>query len=788
MKHIFTYLLISFIPAFIFAQNATISGKVTDEKQEPLFPANVIIDASKGWATQTDFEGRFTLSVPEGRHKIAFSYLGKETVEKEVSVSAGETHTINVKLATTAKELQIVTVTGGKYEKSFGEEIVSIEVVSPHIIENNIAQATEVLNRVPGYTQIGESPSIRGGSSFAAGASSRILFLIDGVPQLSPENGAIFFETMPLENIQQIEVIKGASSALYGSGALNGIINFRTAWPTDSVPFRRITSAIGVYQKFTSNLISSKNDREHRMKNPDWWWKEYNHLPVFINKTYEHRQKFEKVDLVLGAHYRHDHGFRKDNEIDRFRINGKIRHVSKKIEGLIVGSGWNFAYEEGGQFFLWSGLDERALLPSDPLNTPNILNPNQGVDVRTDVVQRRISVTPFVTYYDKKENRHQINTRYYNNQSTNFGLEQMLTNHIYGEYTFSKENVGRGLNVISGLSGFYTKTEGITFGDVDYGAYNLGAFVQAERKFFEKLTVSGGLRAEFNQIDSITPQNKLPMLSFLKKDGPVKSPVKPVIRFGANYEVVKGTYIRGGFGQGFRVPTINEYFINTQRGLQVVPNPTLLPEAGWNAELGIKQGVKVGGWTGFFDAVGFLTRYNDMIEFELQSFLGPIQAVNVDDAQISGFELSALGQGSLFGYPLNFLAGYSFINPILLNPTESRRLIYPETYQYLNYRSKHSVKADIETTVKKFTFGFSSLYNSHIINMPVTQTLVAGITDYRELNNRGFLVFDIRSKFEINQSSNVAFVVKNLFNNEYSMRPGILEAPRNYSIQYQYAF
>jgi outer membrane receptor protein involved in Fe transport len=788
MKQFFTYYILLLFPLLLTAQNGTIIGKVTDERNADLFPANVIIDASKGWATQTDFDGNYSLSLPEGNYKIVFSYLGKQTVEKDVRVIANETTTINARLLASEQQLQIVTVTGGKYEKSFGEEIVSIEVVSPHIIENNIAQASEVLNRVPGYTQIGESPSIRGGSSFAAGASSRILFLIDGVPQLSPENGAIFFETLPLENIQQIEVIKGASSALYGSGALNGIINFRTAWPTDTVPYRRITSAIGVYQKFTSNLIKSKNDRDNRMKNPNWWWSEYNHLPVFMNKTYEHRQKFKKVDLVLGAHYRHDQGFRKDNEIDRFRINGKIRHVSKKIEGLTVGTSWNFAYEEGGQFFLWSGLDERALLPSDPLNPPNIIARENGIDVRTDYVQRRISVAPFVTYYDKKENRHQINTRYYNNQSTNFGLEEMLTNHVYGEYTFSKDYVGKGINLITGVSGFYTSSYGKTFGEIAYDASNVGAFIQVEKKFFDKLTFSGGLRTEFNKVDSILPQNKLPMLSFLKPDGPVTSPVKPLLRFGTNYEVVKGTYLRAGFGQGFRVPTINEYFVNTKRGLEVVPNPNLIPESGWNAEFGIKQGVKVGEWAGFFDFVGFYTRYNDMIEFELQSFAGPVMAENIDDAQISGFEASALGQGSLLGIPFNFLAGYSFINPILLNPSEDRKVTYPETYKYLNYRSKHTVKIDIEATVKKFTFGFSSLYNSHMINVPVTQILIIGVTDYRERKDKGFLVFDSRVKYDINEKSSAAFVVKNLFNAEYSTRPGLIEAPRNYSLQYQFSF
>lgn len=62
-----------------------------------------------------------------------------------------------------------------------------------------------------------------------SGARSQIL--VDGMSTLNPKTGEINWNTVPLENIEQIEVIKGASSVLYGSSALNGIINIRTARP-----------------------------------------------------------------------------------------------------------------------------------------------------------------------------------------------------------------------------------------------------------------------------------------------------------------------------------------------------------------------------------------------------------------------------------------------------------------------------------------------------------------------------------------------------------------------------
>jgi len=779
MNKFILLILIQSIIFFAHAQNATIKGRVYDDKNEGLFSANIVVDASKGWATQSDFDGNYSLSVPAGKYYVLVSYIGKKDIIKEVTLVAGETITLDFLMPISDIELNIVTITGGKYEKQFGEEVISMEVLPSSIIQNSVSQSGEALNKVPGYTQLGESPSIRGGGGWSSTASSRTLFLVDDVPQNSPENGGIFMETLPLENLKQVEVLKGVSSALYGSSALNGVINFRTSWPTDTVPYRRITTGIGMYQKFTSNLMKSKNEKENRMEDPMWWWDDYNHLPVFMNTTYEHRQRFKNLDFVLGAHYRHDQSFRKDNETDRFRINGKIRHIFKKVEGLSIGTAWNYVYEDGGQFFFQSGSDELSLIPSDPADLLNS-------DVRTDYVYKRISVSPFLNYFDKKDNKHSLKTRYYNNQSTNFGLESILTNHIYGEYTFSKDFKSLGVTLTSGASGSFTKTSGNTFADGKHTATNASLFTQAEKRFFGKLTISGGIRVEYNQVDDIKPMNKLQFLSLFKKDGYIKSAYKPLVRFGANYEVIKGTFLRASFGQGFRVPTINEYFIETKRGISVIPNPDLIPEAGWNTEIGIKQGVKVGNWQGYFDVAGFYNAYIDLIDFEFGNTLA-VQAQNLDDAYIAGFEFSALGQGELFTYPFQFLVGYSFINPILKDPSEQRKLLYPDTYQYLNYRSKHNFKMDIESTIKKITMGISGIYVSNMINIPATRG-VNGITEFREANDKGYFTLDVRLKYNFTKKTNLAFIAKNVFNAQYMQRPGILEAPRNYTIQFSHEF
>ena len=57
--------------------------------------------------------------------------------------------------------------------------------------------------------------------------------MVDEMPMLSADAGDVKWNYLPLENLEQVEIIKGASSALFGSSALNGVINLRTAYAKD---------------------------------------------------------------------------------------------------------------------------------------------------------------------------------------------------------------------------------------------------------------------------------------------------------------------------------------------------------------------------------------------------------------------------------------------------------------------------------------------------------------------------------------------------------------------------
>lgn len=82
-----------------------------------------------------------------------------------------------------------------------------------------------MLEKVPGVNYIDGQVSVRGGSGFAYGAGSRVMVLIDNMPALQYDSGYPNWSNIATETIGKVEVLKGAGSALYGSAAMNGVIN-----------------------------------------------------------------------------------------------------------------------------------------------------------------------------------------------------------------------------------------------------------------------------------------------------------------------------------------------------------------------------------------------------------------------------------------------------------------------------------------------------------------------------------------------------------------------------------
>jgi outer membrane cobalamin receptor len=302
---LFTLAILLFVSAAVLAQDATLSGTVRDKKNGeslPIVSVSVQIGEQRRGA-ETDFDGLYSLKVPAGTHTVTFSLVGYEAVKETVTVSAGETKTLDVSLGESSNLLETVVVTGTKFEQKLGEQTVSLEVIKSNLADrvNNTA-IDQTIEKVPGVTVIDGQANIRGGSGFSYGAGSRVMLLMDDLPILTADAGFPRWSFLPVENMEQIEIIKGASSALYGSSALNGIINIRTAYPK-SEPVTKFSMFSGIYQNPRNNNYYVYDKTTKAVKDTlqkAWWGNEQPHEEGF---SFAHRQKFGQLDFVTGGYF-----------------------------------------------------------------------------------------------------------------------------------------------------------------------------------------------------------------------------------------------------------------------------------------------------------------------------------------------------------------------------------------------------------------------------------------------------------------------------------------------------
>ena len=151
--------------------------------------------------------------------------------------------------------------------------------------------------------------------------------MVDGQPLLSAELSDVKWNFMPIENAEQIEVIKGSASVLYGSGALNGVINMRTAYPKGNKPYTAISLISGVYDQPRIDSMRWFDPDSDEKLSPQ---------PMFMGLYFAHRQKLHKnFDLVLGGNFHLENGFIKDVDERRFRINFNTRYRHPGSDGKI---------------------------------------------------------------------------------------------------------------------------------------------------------------------------------------------------------------------------------------------------------------------------------------------------------------------------------------------------------------------------------------------------------------------------------------------------------------------
>lgn len=791
-----------------FGQNGTLVGTITDsETNEPLIGANVILGTN---GVTTDIDGKYTIKLPAGKQKVKYSFIGYEAKTKEVEVEAGVTVRENVKLKTESFEQQTVVISASLYEKRIEEETVSVGVVSKENMQDRNAQDIgEAINKTAGVQIQDGQVTIRGGSSYSYGVGSRTAVMVDGMSMMSADLGDAQLKFAPMENAEQIEVVKGSASVVYGSSALNGVVNVLTAWPKSEKPSHQINTNISVYD------VTPREDQQ--------WWSEFSTRGA-LNLTYQFNQKVGRTDVVVGSNIYNHRSYLEENDSFRVRFNVKTRVHHKKIKGLNYGANWNLMFEQDERFFFAQDLDTNAYRQLD------------GSDDR----YLRMNVDPHLHYMDSSGNRHSADFRwFYIHRFGNGDDPDAITNQFIENYQYQKTwdwnknfkeggkymqsvilTTGLPLNLGISTSNLYPGTRETYSGAIYLqGEYKLNwSGKAAARRAREKrngitdtirgLSLVGGVRYEILGVEEDFEAGL------------------PVFRTGLNYQFARASFLRASYGQSYRMPSVAERYVSNDLfgALAIIPNRELVPETGWSFELGLTQGVKISDWKGGFDLAFFWQQYQNFVEYrfvnvstdpELFADLPPQFFVglfpnNIDNARVAGIEIGWTGSGRIGPVTLTPSIGYTYTYPVNLDSSGVdafnylgnmfedmfRRVPDDRLRNILQFRSRHLFVGDLSLSWKGISLGGSVYYGSYpevipdLFNQAIT--IIIGddeaLSRYEEDHKEGDWVFDIRAGYRINDKFKVGFIVKNLTNHFYALRPSRPEPIRNYTLQLSVKF
>ena len=544
--------LLFFMLCYSTALNATsISGTVKDNNKKALTAVQVTAKGT-GISTLTDTRGKFTLNLPADLKSatLEFKLRGYHRFEKHILV--GKTRGgLDILLIPQEYLLHTVSVTATNIETEALAVPASERSISKFEIQEKIPEnVVESLSDTAGVHFIGSggftiTPSIRGL------ARRRVLVLVDGNRITSDRRAGTSIGIVPPELVERIEVVRSASSVLYGSDAIGGVINILTKPSDQPSPGKN---------SFNLNY-SSVNKRINTGLSLD---KKFGKWDIFGGFQYSNADDYKTQDeTIYHSGYKYTNGLlgilfnSEKRDFYLGYVGGFGKDVGKPVRTNNPNS-YSVVPDESEQI-IRLGYSEKSLVKNSSLDFSLFLNPSTYNLDKLDLIKNTVQSSY--------------------NEALNLGLKSTL-----------KKNPGEAFSYQLGLEWFSRQNvemenrEGprdnlkITYPLKDGTRNDVGFFAAVDYTGIPGLDLHAGLRYTFFSLSAL-----------VEGESKKRDTDSYCFFLGATKKLSSSVSLFLNIGRAFRFPSLSETYYTGITGRNwVIGNPDLLPESSFNIDGGLK--------------------------------------------------------------------------------------------------------------------------------------------------------------------------------------------------------
>ncbi len=582
------------------AQTASISGTLTAEGK-PKGAVGVFLDGTD-YATFTDSEGLYRFDrIPTGTYKIKARIEGHQPFSKSITVAEDEQAALDINLKSNerATDIEDVVITGTMKAVRRSDSPVAVEVYSPTYFKKNpTPNIFDALQNVNGVRpQLNCNICSTGDIHINGLEGPYTMILIDGMPIVSSLGTVYGLSGIPNSLIEQVEVVKGPASSLYGSEAVGGLINI-------------ITKNAKTVPRFSADLFSTT------------WGEYYTDLGFKFSLG-------KNIDVLTGINY-YNYSNPIDNNNDNFtdvtlqdRISVFQKYNFNRRDNKLFSIVGRYMYEDrwGGEMN-WN----KSYRGGDEVYGESIYTSRSEVfgNYQLPVNEKMFFGFSFVNH----------------DQDSRYGTDSYIANQkiAFGQLTWDKK-IGRH-DLLAGTALRYTYYDDNTPGTSDANGVNQpektflpGVFIQDEITLAEKHKLLLGARYDYNSIH-----------------GNIFTP-----RVAYKWTLNNSDVFRINAGTGFRVVNLfteEHAALTGAREVEILSD--LKPEQSYNVNLNyIKKFFLASGSMIGLDASAFFTYFTNRIVPDYETDPNKIIYDNIDGHAIS--------KGLTLNADLNFANGLKFI-------------------------------------------------------------------------------------------------------------------------------